>query len=111
MEVNSSREGREFEAEFIRLKLGPTEASIARPDTSSRAKKADIKQHVKKEGKRIVIQDIPMVDQGQKGYCVVATAAVCSLIMEWIMWISTNWPHWAIRQLPEEQALLKWRKT
>ena len=75
VEVNSSREGREFEAEFIRLKLGPTEASIARPDTSSRAKKADIKQHVKKEGKRIVIQDIPMVDQGQKGYCVVATAA------------------------------------
>ena len=75
VEANSSREGREFEAEFIRLKVGPTEASIARADTSSRAKKADIKQHVKKEGKRIVIQDIPMVDQGQKGYCVVATAA------------------------------------
>lgn len=111
VEANSSREGREFEAEFIRLKVGPTEASIARADTSSRAKKADIKQHVKKEGKRIVIQDIPMVDQGQKGYCVVATAAVCSLIMEWIMWISTNWPPWAIRPLPEEQALLKWRKT
>jgi len=37
--------------------------------------KAEIKQHVRKEGKRVVIQDIPMVDQGQKGYCVVATAA------------------------------------
>ena len=75
LETNTSREGREFEAEFIRLKAGPTEASIARGDASSRARKADIKQHVRKEGKRVVIQDIPMVDQGQKGYCVVATAA------------------------------------
>lgn len=75
VEVNTSREGREFEAEFIRLKMGPTEASIARADTSSRAKKSDIRQHVKKEGKRVVIEGIPMVDQGQKGYCVVATAA------------------------------------
>lgn len=75
LEINTSKEGREFEAEFIRLKAGPTEASIARGDASSRAKKADVKQHVRKEGKRVVIQDIPMVDQGQKGYCVVATAA------------------------------------
>lgn len=75
VEANTSREGREFEAEFIRLKAGPTEASIARGDASSRARKADIKQHVKKEGKRVVIRDIPMVDQGDKGYCVVATAA------------------------------------
>ena len=57
------------------MKAGPTEDSIARGDASSRARKADIKQHVRKEGKRVVIQDIPMVDQGQKGYCVVATAA------------------------------------
>lgn len=75
VETSASREGREFEAEFIRLKAGPTEASIARADASSRARKADIRQHVKKEGKRVVIQDIPMVDQGEKGYCVVATAA------------------------------------
>ncbi len=34
--------------EFIRLKAGPTEASIARGDASSRARKADIKQHVRK---------------------------------------------------------------
>ena len=73
--INTSREGREFEAEFIRMKAGPTEDSIARGDASSRARKADIKQHVRKEGKLVVIQDIPMVDQGQKGYCVVATAA------------------------------------
>lgn len=75
LEANTSREDREFEAEFIRLKAGPTEASIARGDASSRASKADIKQHVRKEGKRVVIQDIPMVDQGEKGYCVVATTA------------------------------------
>lgn len=75
LEINTSREGKEFEAEFIRMKVGPTEDSIARGDVSSRASKADIKQNVKKEGKRVVIQRIPMVDQGQKGYCVVATAA------------------------------------
>ncbi len=30
LEINTSREGREFEAEFIRMKAGPTEDSIAR---------------------------------------------------------------------------------
>ena len=44
LEINTSREGREFEAEFIRMKAGPTEDSIARGDASSRARKADIKQ-------------------------------------------------------------------
>ena len=55
LEINTSREGREFEAEFIRMKAGPTEDSIARGDASSRARKADIKQHVRKEGKRVVM--------------------------------------------------------
>lgn len=75
LEINTSKDGREFEAEFIRLKLGPSEAAIARTDSSARATRSDIKQNVKQEGKRVVIQGIPMVDQGEKGYCVVATAA------------------------------------
>lgn len=104
LEINTSREGREFEAEFIRLKAGPTEASIARGDASSRARKADIKQHVRKEGKRVVIQDIPMVDQGQKGYCVVATAAGFLPITEWITWTSTNLLPWPIPPRKEEPS-------
>jgi hypothetical protein len=75
VEANTSRDNNNFEAEFIRLKIGPNEAAISRADASSRATKSDIKKHVIKEGKRIVIKDIPMVDQGQKGYCVVATAS------------------------------------
>lgn len=111
LEINTSREGREFEAEFIRMKAGPTEDSIARGDASSRARKADIKQHVRKEGKRVVIQDIPMVDQGQKGYCVVATAARILPIMEWIMWISMNWLPWPIPLRTEALIRRQWRKT
>ena len=75
IEASSSGKTRDFEAEFIRLKLGKDEKSLERAKSGNSVKKNDLKSHVKKEGKRVVIEGIPMVDQGQKGYCVVATAA------------------------------------
>jgi len=68
-----------FRAEFIRLQVTPAEkpksfmeAALA-SDTPQAA--FDGPSHVKKDGSGDVrIETVPMVDQGQKGYCVVATA-------------------------------------
>jgi hypothetical protein len=67
-----------FRAEFVRLEITPpekkqgllvTSLGSARPKFSGPA-------HVKKDAATgdVWIVDVPMVDQGQKGYCVVATA-------------------------------------
>lgn len=68
-----------YRAEFIRLTVTPPEKPKSLLETSQAASLAPVKfngpAHVKKEpGGDVCIDDIPMVDQGQKGYCVVATA-------------------------------------
>ncbi len=76
LEASSTGKGSKFEPEFIRLKVGANEQAIARGGTGDRVGKDSLKSHVKPVGsKGVVIEGIPMVDQGQKGYCVVATAA------------------------------------
>ncbi|MEG2327949.1 MAG: C39 family peptidase [Akkermansia sp.] len=75
LEASTSKDGREFEAEFIRLKMGASTQAITRVSSNARLEKADLLKHVKKTGKRVIIEGIPMVDQGEKGYCVVATAS------------------------------------
>ena len=76
LEVSSSKSNKQFEAEFIRLKLGKNKEVLARKANEDGTAKADLKNHVKREGAdKAEIEGIPMVDQGQKGYCVVATAA------------------------------------
>ena len=68
-----------FRAEFIRLRVMPAEKpksfmeEALAPTTAQAA--FDGPSHVKKDASGDVrIDGIPMVDQGQKGYCVVATA-------------------------------------
>jgi hypothetical protein len=66
-----------FRAEFIRLEIRPvgkkasllTSASVTRP-------RFDPAKHVKRDAASgdVWLHDVPMVDQGQKGYCVVASA-------------------------------------
>ena len=75
MESSSSKDGREFEAEFIRLRLAPSAKALTRGNDGDKVTKADLFSRVEKNGKRVEIKGIPMVDQGQKGYCVVAAAA------------------------------------
>jgi hypothetical protein len=68
-----------FRAEFIRLQITPVEkpktfmaAALASASPQARF---DGPSHVKKDPSGDVrIETVPMVDQGQKGYCVVATA-------------------------------------
>lgn len=70
LEYNADDRGREFEAEFIRLRILSDNAG-----SSERARKRELPANVKRTGQRVEIENIPMVDQGEKGYCVVATAA------------------------------------
>jgi hypothetical protein len=65
--------------EFLRMRLarrnagGIYEAALqARPGAS--VKLSELPRFVKSEGGDVYIDDLPMVDQGAKGYCVVASA-------------------------------------
>lgn len=71
LDSNTTGTRKNFEAEFIRLRI----MSPGGVSQEERASKKDLKSNVKREGQRVVIEGIPMVDQGQKGYCSVATAA------------------------------------
>ena len=66
-----------FRAEFIRLEIGPPEkkAGLLAGTAPARAKFSG-PGHVKKDAATgdVWIPDVPMVDQGEKGYCVVASA-------------------------------------
>jgi hypothetical protein len=67
-----------FRAEFVRLEIAPPEKKqglLANVAVSGN-KKFMGPEHVKKDAASgdVWIADVPMVDQGQKGYCVVASA-------------------------------------
>ncbi len=72
--------GLNFQGEFIRLRLVPKPASMVGVNTSTggvaQFAKADLSKKLQKtpDGD-VFIPNIPMVDQGDKGYCAVASAA------------------------------------
>lgn len=73
MEYSAATKGG-FKAEFIRLDIGADEDAIARGGARDAAGKSSLKGKVKKdEDGTVRIEGVPMVDQGQKGYCVPAT--------------------------------------
>ena len=65
--------------EFVRLRVGSylnkNGIYVAAMDDRSQAsiRKSEFKKNVIKEGSDVYIDNIPMVDQGSKGYCVVAS--------------------------------------
>ncbi|MES2982905.1 MAG: C39 family peptidase [Verrucomicrobiota bacterium] len=68
------------EREFLRLRIarpnatGPLAASMIHTRGGAAAKLGDLPKNVKKETNGdVIILNMPMVDQGDKGYCVVAT--------------------------------------
>ena len=69
-----------FRAEFVRLDIKPPEVKTTgltfAPITGSGGKRFSGPAHVKKDiaSGDVFIPDVPMVDQGQKGYCAVACA-------------------------------------
>ena len=65
-----------FEAEFIRVDLGPDAAAIDRGGAADKITRKELKGSIQKEEDGTVwLQGVNMVDQGQKGYCVPATMA------------------------------------
>ena len=76
MEYNP--EANHGKVEFLRLRMAPRDAkgpfAAALQGHAVTAKLSELPKNVKKaENGDVYIQNIPMVDQGQKGYCVVAT--------------------------------------
>jgi len=74
------KNGKNFQGEFIRLRFLPKPTSMFGLDTSTggaaSVKRADLaKSVVRDPSNDVFIPNIPMVDQGDKGYCAVATAA------------------------------------
>lgn len=70
---------KEFRAEFVRLRVAPVPkpALIGSSPTGGNkpVAKASLAANITKESNGdILIKNVPMVDQGEKGYCVVATA-------------------------------------
>ncbi len=65
-----------FSAEFIRLTIGPDAEAIKRGGARDAARRNELKLRKKvEENGDVWIEGIPMVDQGQKGYCVPATVS------------------------------------
>jgi len=72
MESSVSRGSGAPQAEFLRLRLASLDAAGAKSQVAHRA---SLPEHiVKKDNGDVYIDGVPMVDQGQKGYCAVATA-------------------------------------
>ena len=71
--------------EFLRMKLAPRDTkgafAAAMRDRSAAIKLSDLPRNVVREGNGdVYIKGIPMVDQGPKGYCVVAS---CQRLLEY----------------------------
>ncbi|MEM8954211.1 MAG: C39 family peptidase, partial [Verrucomicrobiota bacterium] len=71
--------------EFLRMKIAPRDAkgafAAAMRDRSSATKLSDLPRNVVREANGdVYIKGIPMVDQGPKGYCVVAS---CQRLLEY----------------------------
>lgn len=63
--------------EFLRLKIAPRDAKgafAAAFQDRAAVRVSDLPKNVIRKGSEVLVGDIPMVDQGPKGYCVVATA-------------------------------------
>lgn len=74
LEAHSTGSGKKFVSEFIRLTIVPSREDLERGGADNAAHRDDLKQNVQHESDGSVwITGIPMVDQGEKGYCVPAT--------------------------------------
>lgn len=75
------RDGRqiEYRSEFIRLKMTPLAAAAAEraalPKPLIARTAITLKAHVSTTNDAVIIHDVPMVDQGDKGYCAAAVMA------------------------------------
>jgi hypothetical protein len=76
LDSSSTGKKRDFEAEFIRLTMGPDTKALGGGGARDTASKSALRSSITTEEDGTVwLKGMPMVDQGQKGYCVPATLA------------------------------------
>ena len=76
LEANSSGKKKDFEAEFIRLNAGPDAKALGGGGARDTVRKGELRDNITTEDDGTVwLKGLPMVDQGDKGYCVPATLA------------------------------------
>ncbi|MDD3118212.1 MAG: hypothetical protein PHQ27_03455 [Victivallales bacterium] len=72
---DSSRKEDSFYGEYVKLTITATDKSSPTASPAAVPADKDLRLNLKKSSDGdVVIENIPMVDQGRKGYCVVATA-------------------------------------
>lgn len=73
LEALSTGSGRKYVSEFVRMTVMPEKDDLERGGADDAVRRSALKEHVKKDADGTVwIDGIPMVDQGEKGYCVPA---------------------------------------
>lgn len=76
LEANSSGKRKTFEPEFIRLNMGANAKALNSGGANDNISRHELRSSITTEEDGTVwLKGIPMVDQGQKGYCVPATLA------------------------------------
>lgn len=76
LEASSTGKKRDFEAEFIRLVMAADAKGLNAGGARDSVRKSSLRDNITTEEDGTVwLQNMPMVDQGQKGYCVPATLA------------------------------------
>ena len=76
LEANSSGKRKTFEPEFIRLNMGADAKALNSGGANDNISRHELRSSITTEEDGTVwLKGIPMVDQGQKGYCVPATLA------------------------------------
>ena len=74
LEASTTGVGKKFASEFIRLSMAPSREALARGGADDAARRAELKRNVCcHENGCVWIDGVPMVDQGEKGYCVPAS--------------------------------------
>lgn len=69
--LEGSLNRREKRPEFIRLRIAPLKAGGS--GKKSTVRRDNLEKRVEQDGSTVWVKGVPMVDQGDKGYCVVAT--------------------------------------
>ena len=76
LDSSSTGKKKDFEAEFIRISMGPDAKALSGGGARDTASRSDLRSSITTEDDGTVwLKGLPMVDQGQKGYCVPATLA------------------------------------
>ncbi|MBR5888534.1 MAG: C39 family peptidase [Akkermansia sp.] len=76
LEANSSGKKKNFQGEFIRLNMAPNAKVLGGGGASDSITKSELRSSITTEEDGTVwLKGVPMVDQGQKGYCMPATLA------------------------------------